>query len=163
MYVRAKNIGAPGDNQARVAELLGLGAVAQAERLGETRGAGGCADGAVEPRGAQAVEKAAVHAVALQQAHGAAVTVGQDGFGAGLGGDGAEPRGDFVERFVPTDAFKTAFAFAANAPLRIEQAQRRIFALQILRHFAAQEAPRHRMRRVAAQFCAPPIFHRDQQ
>ena len=34
-------------------------------------------------------------------------------FGAELGGDGFEARGDFVERFIPGDALEAAFAFGA--------------------------------------------------
>ncbi len=65
MDVRAEDVRAPGDDQLRVAELLGLGAVADAERLGHAGHAGGGADGAVEPRCAQAMEEAAIHAVGL--------------------------------------------------------------------------------------------------
>ena len=114
VHVGAEDVGAPGEDQLRVAELLGLGAVADAQRLGQAGAAGGGADGAVEPRRAQAVEEAAVHAGAVEQAHGAGVAVGQDGFRAELGGDGVQARGDGVERFVPGDALEAAFAFGAR-------------------------------------------------
>ncbi len=67
VHVGAEDVGAPGDDQLGVAELLGLGAVAEAERSGHAGHAGGGADGAVEPRSAQAMEEAAVHAGAIQQ------------------------------------------------------------------------------------------------
>ena len=81
VHVGAENVGAPGQNQPRVAELLRLGAVAQAQRFGEPRLAGRRADGAVQARSAQAMKEAAIHALAVEQPHGAGVAVGQDGFG----------------------------------------------------------------------------------
>ena len=46
-------------------------------------------------------------------------------------------RGDGIQSFVPGDALEAAFALGADAPLGIQQARGRIFALQVLRHFAA--------------------------
>ena len=43
------------------------------------------------------------------------------------------------ERFVPGDALEFAFAFSADALLRIQQPVGRVFAFQVSRHFAAQE------------------------
>src|SRR6202011_5143197 len=57
MHVGAEDVRAPGENQLRVAELLGLGAVAEAQRCHETRGARTRADGAVEPRCTEPVKK----------------------------------------------------------------------------------------------------------
>ena len=70
------------------------------------------------------MEEAAVHAGAVEQAHGAGVAVGQNRFGAELLRDGGQAARDGVERFVPGDAREAAFAFGAGAPLRIEQAVR---------------------------------------
>ena len=72
-------------------------------------------------------------------------------------------RGDGIERLVPGDALEAAFAFGAHAALRVEQAAGRVFALQVLRHLAAQKTARHGMRRVAAQLGAASVFDRDQQ
>ncbi len=143
-----------------MAELFGLGAVADAEGLGHAGHAGGGADGAVEARGAEAMKEAAVHACAVEQAHGAGVAVGQDGLGAELGGDGAEAGGDGVEGFVPGDALEAAFAFGADAALGIEQAAGGVFALQVLRHFAAEEAAGDGMGGVAAEPGARARFRR---
>ena len=157
------NIRAPGDDELRVGELLGLGAIAEAER-GVLRGpAGAGANGAVEARRAQAMEEAAVHAGAVEQAHGAGVAVGQNRLGAVLLRDGGQAARDGVERFIPGDAREAAFAFGAGALLRIEQAVGRIFALQILRDFAAQEPARDGMGGVAAQAGGAAVFHVDQQ
>ncbi len=84
MHVGAEDIGAPGDDEPGVAELFGLGAVADAEGLGHAGHAGGGADGAVQARGAEAMEEAAVHAFAIEQAHGSGVAVGEDGLGSEL-------------------------------------------------------------------------------
>ncbi len=92
--VGSENIRAPGDDELGVPELLRLGAVADAERFGHAGHAGGGADGAVEPRRAQAMEKAAVHAAEIQIAHRSGVAVRQDGFRAEFGGDRSETRGD---------------------------------------------------------------------
>ena len=147
----------------RMAELFGLGAVAEAQCLGKAGAAGGRADGPVEARGAQAMKEAAIHARAVEQSHGAGVAVRQNGFGPELVRDGRKPAGDGVERIIPGDAFEASFALRARTPLRIEQAGGRIFALQILRHFAAQESAGNRMGGVAAQFEATAIFDRHQQ
>ena len=146
-----------------MAELLGLGAVAEAQRLGEAGAAGRGADGAVQARRAQAVKETAIHAGVVEQPHGPGVAIGQDGFGAELGGDGLEARGDGVQRIIPGDALEAAFAFGADAALRIEQALGVILALQILRHFAAEKAAGDGVGRIAAQFRAAAVFHRDHE
>ena len=161
--VGAEDVRAPGEDQLGVAELLGLGAVAHAERLRQSHAAGRGTDGAVEPRGAEAVEEAAVHAAAVEQAHGAGVAVGQDGFGAELVRDRAQAFGDGVERFVPGDALEASRALGAHAALRIEQPLRVIFALEILRHFAAEEAARYGVVRIAAQTGGMVVLHGDQE
>ena len=43
----------------------------------------------------------------------------------------------------------SAFAFRADPPLRVQQALRRVFALEILRDLAAEESTRDGMRRIA--------------
>ncbi len=146
-----------------MAELLGLGTVFEAGRIGEAGAARGRADGAVEPRSAEAMEEAPVHAGALQVTHRAAVAVGQDGFGAEFGGDGLQARGDFVESFVPRDARKAAFAFRADAALRVEQAAGRVLALEIAGDFSAQESAGDGMIGIAAQAAAAAVFDVDQQ
>jgi len=67
MHVGAEDVGAPGDDQFGMAELLGLDGMAHAQRVAQTRYTGGGADGAVEPRCAQAVEKTAIHARAVSR------------------------------------------------------------------------------------------------
>ena len=93
-------------------ELLGIGAELAAVDGEEGVATGGGADGAVELRGAEPVEEAAVHGAVAEHADGAGIGVGQDGFGAVLLCDGGEPLGDGVERLIPGDALK-AFRLAA--------------------------------------------------
>src|ERR1017187_8055022 len=97
------------------------------------------------------MEEAAVHAEAVEESHGAGVVVGENRLGSVLLGDGGEALGDGVERFVPGDAREAAFAFGADALLRIEQAAGRVFALQILRDLPAQEPARDGMGGISAQ------------
>ena len=79
-----ENVRAPRQDQPRVAELLRLGAIADAERLGHARHPGGRADRAVEPRRAQPVEEPARHAAEIEEAHRPGVAVGQDRLGTEL-------------------------------------------------------------------------------
>ena len=101
MDVGTEDVGPPGDDEFRVAELFGLDAVANAQRVVHAGNAGGGTDGAVEPRCAETVKEAAVHAGPVEKAHGAGVAVGQDRFGAEFAGYGLEFFDDFVEGFVP--------------------------------------------------------------
>src|SRR5690606_461820 len=90
-------------------------------------------------RRAEAVKEAPVQALALDQAHGAGVTVGQDRARVG-GGDLAILRGDGVERLVPRDALEAALALAPDALHRVQQALVGIDALEVVRDLGAQRA-----------------------
>src|SRR5271154_6651944 len=91
MNVGAQNVGAPGDDQLGMTELLGFSAIAEAERLDETCPTGCRTDGAVQPRSADPMKEPPLHAGALQQAHGARITVRQDRFSAVPGRNGLQP------------------------------------------------------------------------
>jgi hypothetical protein len=54
------------------------------------------------------------------------------------------------------------YSLRRNPPHRIEHPIRRINAIQILRHFPAQESPRHRMPWIALNLRGTAIFHGDQ-
>ncbi len=79
MHAGGENVCTPGNNEFRMAELFGFGSVLEPQRMHEARAAGGGTDGSIETRSAQAMEKAAVHAGAVQEAHGPCVAVRQDG------------------------------------------------------------------------------------
>ena len=152
---------APGDDETRAMELLGIGAELAAVDGEEGVAAGGGADGAVELRGAEPVEEAAVHGAVAEHAHGAGIGVRQDGFGAVLLCDGGEPLCDGVERLVPGDALKAfglattrqrAFRDARSAAHGVKQAIGRIDAIEILGDFAAEKSAGDRMIRVAGDF-----------
>ena len=113
MNAVAVNVRAPGDDQARAMKLLGIGAELAAVDREDGVAAGGGADGAIELRGAEPVEEAAIHGAVAEHADGAGVGVGQDGFGAVLFGDRGETLGDGVEGFVPGDALE-ALGFASG-------------------------------------------------
>src|SRR5256885_8109344 len=81
MQAAADAVAAPDEDEPAFGEMLH--AHAQLAAIGQVQGLapGAGADGAVQQRGAELVEEAPVHALALHQAHGACVAVGQDGFG----------------------------------------------------------------------------------
>ena len=77
-----------------------------------------------------------------------------------------QPRGNRVQRLVPTHPLKRLLFFAALqrplghsrfAPQRIQQPIRRIHPVQILRHLAAQKPLRHRMFRVPLHLHRPAL------
>ncbi len=106
MDVVAMDVGSPGDDEAGVAEGFGVGAELAAVYGQERVASGGGADGAIELRGSEAMEEAAIHGAVSQDADGAGVGIGQDRFGSVLVADLLEARGDDVERFVPGDALE---------------------------------------------------------
>src|ERR1700677_3681200 len=80
MNVGPMNIRGPGDDEFRMAELLGFGSVTQTDGRSVSGASGGGANGPVEPGGAQAMEKAPVHSGAVQHPHGSGEAIRQDGF-----------------------------------------------------------------------------------
>ena len=93
--VVAVDVGAPGDDEAGVGEVLRRRAELDAVDAQEGFAAGAGADGAVELRGTEAMEEAAVHRAEAELADGAGVAVGEDAFGAVFCGDAGEVCGDF--------------------------------------------------------------------
>src|SRR5260370_32187511 len=154
MHAGRENVCAPGNDEFRVTELFGFGPVLETESMREARAACGGADGPVETRCAQAMEKTAVHAGTVQESHGSCVAVRQDGFGTVFGGDRRQPLRDGVERFIPGNSFELASAFGTDASLGVEQTVGRILALQVTRNLATQESARGRILWIAAQLTA---------
>jgi hypothetical protein len=109
------------------------------------------------------MEEAAIHARAVQQPHSARVAVRQNRPGAVFRSRRPQALRDRLQSFVPRDAREAAAALAPGAPLRVQQAVRVVFALRVLRHFAAQKVARNRVRGAAAQAGSPLIaIGRDQ-
>ena len=165
--VVAVNVGRPGEDQLRVRESFGVGAELAA--VDGDQGLATClrADGAVELRGAETVEEAAIHGTVAELADGAGVGIRQDRFGAVLAGDGGEAGRDGVEGFVPGNAlerlgftavWQRGFGHAGAAAHRVEQAVRRVNTVEVLRHFAAEEAARDGVIGVAAEFGGTSCF-----
>ncbi len=86
------------------------------------------------------MEEAAIHACALEDAHGAGIGVRQDGLGAVGGDDVGEARGDLVEGFIPGDAAELAGTLGAGALEGVLEAIGMVVAIEILCYFAAEEA-----------------------
>ena len=57
------------------------------------------------------MKEAPIHSAAVEQAHGAGVAIGQNGFGPVFGRNRFQPGGDSIQRFIPGDPLKFACAF----------------------------------------------------
>ncbi len=120
MQVRRDRIAAPDQDQPAVDVRLDVHAHRRADNGRPAGLACGCADRPVEQRCAEAMEESPVHRRALQQPHRACIAVRQDRLGSvGRLGNRLETRRDLVQRLVPRDAGKAAFAFRADASHRI--------------------------------------------
>ena len=158
--VIAVDIGGPGEDELRVREGFGVGAELAAVNGDEGLAAGFGANGAIELRGAETVEEAAIHGAVAELADGAGIGVGQDRFRSVLAGDCGQARGDGIESFVPGDALE-GFCFAAvrqhgfghagAAAHGIEKAVGRVDAVEIFGDFAAEEPAGDGVIRVAAK------------
>ena len=162
MQVRGDRIAAPDDDQLRILELFEVGADGGADGVLVAGGAGHRADGAVEQRGAEVVEEARRHRLALHQSHGAAIAVRQDRLRRAAG-DIAQLIGDLAKRFVPADALELALAFFADAAHRMQQAFRMVGAFGVARDLGAQHAGGGRMVGIAFDFGGDAVLDGDQQ
>ncbi len=162
VQVAGNRVAAPDEDQPALGEELGLHAHLGAQRVDQPFDAGRRADGALQARGAQAVEEAVVHALALHQAHGAGKAVGQDGFGLARG-NRRQARGDVLQRLVPGHRCKLAAALGAGALERGEDALGVVRALGVTRDLGAQHAARGRVRGVALHAHGAPVLHGGQQ
>ena len=158
MQVAADGVAAPDDDQLRLGEMLHPHAELAAIGLGQRLSPGRGADGAVQQRGAEAVKEARRHALALHQAHGAGVAVGQDGLRVARR-DRAQALGNGVERLVPGDGGELAAALGAAAFQRLQQPIRVVGALGVLGHLGAEYAVGQRVGRVALHFDRAAVLH----
>ena len=172
MNVVAVDVCTPSKNQFRQPEILGRHAeffpVHQVPCLPARLGA----NGAVELAPAQAMKKPPIHRSVSQHADGSRVAVWQDRFRSVAIACLLQPRGNRVQRFVPAHALKRfklmaalqrSLRHAGFAAHRIENAVRRVHAVQIFRHLAAQKPSSHWLRRVALHLHRAPLFiHRHQ-
>src|SRR5208337_1705616 len=177
MDVVAMNVRCPGNDVARVRELLRLGAELDANHRFQALFAGAGANAALQLRGAQAMEETPIHGSAVERAQCASVGVGQDGFAAVLGNGPAQAMGDFVEGLVPGNAPKRTLwsggrprpsfpqrsaPFRFRSYHRIKHALRRVHAVQILGDFRTQESARDRVFAIALNLRGPSVFDGDQ-
>ena len=152
--VVAVDIRAPRQNQFRPPEIFGRRAeffpVHQVPRLAARLGT----NRAIELARAHAMKKSPIHRSVSQHANGSRVAVRQNRFRTVAIARLLEPRRNRVQRFIPAHTLES-FVLAATRqrPLRhagptahrIKNAVRRIHAIQIFRHLAAQEPSSHRL------------------
>ncbi len=153
-------------------KLLGIRAELAAVDGEDGVAARGGADGAIELGGAEPMEEAAVHGAVAENADGAGVGVGQDGFGAMLVGDDGEPIGDCIQRLIPGDALEAlglapgrqrALGDAGAAAHGIEQPIGRVDAIEIASDLAAEESAGDGVVRVAGDLLRASVgIHTDQ-
>ena len=104
MNVVAVDIRAPGDDVTRMRELLRIGAHLDADNGLQPRLARRRANVAGQLRSPQAMKKSPVHGSAIERTQRAPIRVRQDGLTAEIRNDLPEPRRNFVEGLVPSDA-----------------------------------------------------------
>ena len=158
MHVVAMHIRSPRQDEFGVAEVFGVRAQLDAIDREHRSLARGRADGAIELRRSEPMEKSSVHRPEAKLADGARVGIWKDALRPVLTTDGLQPGGDRVERLVPTNAMERTrflplpdrpFDDAGAAAHRVEQPVRRVDAVKIFRDLAAKKAARDGMRRVA--------------
>src|SRR5436305_11006926 len=134
------------------------------------------------------MKETTVHRAEAQLAERSAVRIRKDRFAAELCRNPLQPRRDLVECLVPRNALESVWwhrlcgsdipvrasverqllpnrtikPLGPHPPHRVQHSIRRIYPIQILRHFGAQKPPRDRMRRVALYLDRLAIVHRDQ-
>src|SRR5256885_232654 len=140
MQAAADAVAAPDEDEPAFGEMLH--AHAQLAAIGQVQGLapGAGADGAVQQRGAELVEEAPVHALALHQAHGACVAVGQDGFGIARR-QGLQARGDVGQRLVPAHGLELPGTLGSHAAQRGEHTLGVVAALGVLLTLAQSTPP----------------------
>jgi hypothetical protein len=163
MQVAGNRVAAPDQDQLRLGKELHFHADLAAKRLHQRLAAGSGANGAIQLRRTQPVEEARCHALALHQAHGAGIAVGQYRFGLACG-NGVEARGDVAQRFAPTPTGSKRPAPLGPHPLeRLKNALGVVGSLGVARHLGAQHAARVGVVRIALHTDGAALLHRGQQ
>ena len=160
MQVRRNAVAAPDDDEPAAREVLQVHAqLAAVGGLQPGRARAG-ADGAVQQRGTQPVEKARCHRLPLQQAHGAGVAVRQDGLRIARR-DGLQPLRNVAQRLVPAHALELAAALGAGALHREQHPLGVLHPLRVAGDLGAQRAVGGRVVRVALDADHPVVGHGD--
>ena len=149
MQVGGDRVAAPDEDQLRLGEVRQVHADLVPVGGRQRRAAGRGADGAVQAGRAQPVEEAARHGLALQQAHGAGIAVGEDGLRVARR-DRLQAAGDLGDRLVPADALEARrFVLGVDALERVQHALRVVGPLRVARDLGAQRAVGAGMLRLA--------------
>ena len=162
--VRQLGVGAPQDDQLRVADFLRVKALGRAEchlHAGTDRRP---ADRPLDPRRAQPIPEPLGEAH-RQQALIAGIAVRHDGLCAVASDDLVESPGNLGQRLVPRDLFEPAFSLGSDAPQRVQDTIVAVHPIEELVDLRAQLALAVGVSRVAAHLhrdgCRPAAIHRD--
>src|SRR5947208_1960675 len=145
---RVRRVHAPEHDQVGADHLLGVVARDGADGRPPAGVGRRHADRPVEPARAERVEER-VARVVLHLPHRARVRKRQDGLGAVGRDDGAPALGDRRHRVVPRDRDELAGSLRPDPAQRPQHAKRRVDALGVLAHLAANHALGERMVRIA--------------
>ena len=142
------HVAAPNNNVVAVGQIPGILPRRGADDLFKTCVLGFGTDGALQPAGSQTAEKGLAAAV-LNLMLGAGIGIRQDHFGAVSGDQGFPAGGDFIHGFLPGDGNEFAFPLLPHPAQRRGNAPGTVDGALVMLHFAAHEAARHGMVRIA--------------
>jgi hypothetical protein len=111
------------------------------------------------------MKEAPVHSIAVDLAQRTAIRKRKDGFRAELRRRSLQFGGNFIQRFVPGDTLespRTGTALGRNPSHGMQQAIRRVHAIQVFGYFAAEKSASDRMIRVPRHASSPSILNRNQ-
>ncbi len=133
---------------------------ARTERHIAANRAGGGANGPIQKRSAESMEKAPIETGTLKFAHRPGVAVRQNRLRTILGcSDRCKAFRDGLDRLGPGDTGELAFTFGADALHGIKEPAFVVDAIEIARDFLTQEAASKRMFGIAAQGYSPAILY----
>ena len=162
VQVAGDGVAAPDQDQLGLGKKLHPHANLASQRLHQALTTGGGADGTVQQRGSQLVEEARCHAVALYQAHGPGVAVGQDGLWVSRG-NGLQAACNVAQGLVPAHTHKLARALRSAALERVQDAFGVVGALGVARDLGTQRAVGVAVSRVTVDLGGNAILHRGDQ
>ena len=113
VQIAAYRVAAPNDDEFGLCKKLDLHADLATQGVGQALATGHGANRAMQPGGPQLVEKPPRHRLALHQAHGAGVAVGNNGLRV-VGGNGRQTRCNISQSRIPAHRLKAPQAFRTD-------------------------------------------------